>query len=86
MADKPCRWLVIETKVHFHCRHPLLWHLDVAEEDSTWGNSEALCHGCPCHEPQPSVVKESLTAQPDPNGSIRPKSDGNTPVRVHDKP
>lgn len=32
------------------------------------GRRGSRCHGCPCHEPQPPVVKDSLTAQPDHSG------------------
>lgn len=85
MADKPCRW---KTEI-WDCSHPLVKHL--VRSSGCYMNtlpwvSRATCDGCPCHEPQPSVVKESLTAQPDPNGSIRPESDETAPVRVHDKP
>lgn len=60
MADKdPCRYLGDD----WFCAHPLMLHYNAKDG---CGDVCAECEGCPCHEPQASVVKESLTAQPDP--------------------
>ncbi len=62
MSDaKPCRHLAGDRSGYPECRHPLLVHL------LNGGEPYPMCHGCPCHEPEPdeSGVKESLTAQPD---------------------
>lgn len=64
MSDtKPCRWEQVEkyksAPISF-CTHPVVVHFN-------GGRRGSRCHGCPCHEPEQeeSVVKDSLTAQPD---------------------
>ncbi len=57
MADKaPCRWLVVEPREWYRCKHPVLIHHDLGEMDpQTWCHTPSvMCHGCPCHEPEPA--------------------------------
>lgn len=60
MADKPACKHLKQLRFRQDCNHPLIAHLWFAPPP------EAECHGCPCHEPHASVVKDSLTTQPDP--------------------